>query len=252
MTVPEGEHVHQGPAIYGRFASWYDALYEAVGKDYAEEASQLRAIIGAHVDAPRSLLDVACGTGGHLAHLAGDFEVAVGIDAAAPMLAIARDRLPDEVELHEADFRGFDLGRRFDVVMCLFSAIGHAGSREGVRAAMTAMAAHVDDGGVLMVEPWVTAGQWRDQHRDIDVARTDDGIVARVASSRREGDTAVVEFGWALADAGGAHVEHERHDLPLLTEDEYVDAISAAGLEALWQEGGLVGRGLVIGRREAA
>lgn len=239
------------PAMYERFARWYDPLYAAAGKDYAREASQLLALVSAHVDRPRSLLDVACGTGGHLEHLAPHFGIVVGVDAAPAMLAVARERLPDSVELHEADFREFELGRTFDVVTCLFSAIGHAETHDGVRAAMRSMARHVAPGGVLVVEPWVTTRRWTDGYRDIDVALTDDGVVARVAASSRLGTTAVLEFGWAIADEDGSHVERERHELPLLTEDEYVEAMAATGIDASWRDGGFSGRGLVVGYQAA-
>lgn len=240
-----------GSAMYERFARWYDALYAAAGKDYEREASQLLELIRSRVSSPADLLDVACGTGGHLAELVDEFDEVVGVDASPAMLGVARQRLPDSVELHEADFRDFDLGRTFDVVTCLFSAIGHAGTHDGIRAAMRSMVGHVAPGGVLVVEPWVTMERWEEGYRDLDIARTDDGVVARVAYSARRGTTALLEFGWAVADEEGAHVDHERHELPLLTEDEYVEAMASTGLDVVWQDGGLIGRGLVIGRREA-
>lgn len=86
-----------------------------------------------------SLLDVACGTGLHLQHLAPRFGHVEGLDLNERMLALARDRLPG-VPLHHGDMLDFDLGRRFDVITCLFSAIGHmkryADMSEAVATAM--------------------------------------------------------------------------------------------------------------------
>ena len=70
----------------------------------------------------RTLLDVACGTGRHLEYLRSSFETE-GVDADDAMLDVARARLRD-VPLSVGDMRDLDLGRRFDVVTCLFSAIG--------------------------------------------------------------------------------------------------------------------------------
>jgi ubiquinone/menaquinone biosynthesis C-methylase UbiE len=59
-------------------AAWYDAIYES--KDYVSDSAQIDAHIRRH---KRSngvrLLDVACGTGGHLVHLTGQYD-AEGLD----------------------------------------------------------------------------------------------------------------------------------------------------------------------------
>lgn len=47
-------------------------------------------------------LDVACGTGRHMAHLAGRGHTVIGTDVSPGMLAVAREKLPD-AELHLAD-----------------------------------------------------------------------------------------------------------------------------------------------------
>jgi ubiquinone/menaquinone biosynthesis C-methylase UbiE len=107
--------------MFSRSADLYDALY-ATFKDYADEAARLRELIGPDA---RTLLDVACGTGAHLELLREHYEV-VGLDLDPELLAIARGRLPG-VELVEGDMTGFDLGRRFDAVACLFSSIGTPG-----------------------------------------------------------------------------------------------------------------------------
>ena len=52
----------------------------------------------------------------------------------------------------------FDLGERFDVVVCLFSAIGYT---KHLDRANGAMARHVAAGGVLIVEPWFSRDEWK-------------------------------------------------------------------------------------------
>ena len=75
----------------------------------------------------RALLDVACGTGKHLERLAQDHSVE-GMDLDAALLELALRRLPG-VPLHQADMTSFELGRRFDAVVCLFSSIGYVKTR---------------------------------------------------------------------------------------------------------------------------
>src|SRR5207302_1516830 len=101
----------------------YDLVYAAAGKDYAAEAAQAAALIRERAPAALTLLDVACGTGEHLRHLAGSFAVE-GVDADPAMLAEAHRKLP-QTPLHEGDMRTLQLGRRFDAVTCLFSSVGY-------------------------------------------------------------------------------------------------------------------------------
>ena len=75
------------------------------------------------------------------------------------MLEVARARHP-EITFHQGDMRTFDLGRRFDVVTCLFSSIGYLRSPSDLRAAVINMARHLQPGGVLIIEPWLTEETW--------------------------------------------------------------------------------------------
>ena len=59
--------------------------------------------------------------------------------------------------LEVADMTSFDLGRRFDVVTCLFSSIGYVGTAERLDQAIATMAAHLEPGGTLIVEPWLAS-----------------------------------------------------------------------------------------------
>jgi SAM-dependent methyltransferase len=137
--------------MYRDSARYYDAIYGF--KDYAAEAAAVSARIRAHRPEAATLLDVACGTGAHLAHFAREYRVE-GIDLSQEQLAIARARLPG-IELHQGDMTTFDLGKTFDAVTCMFSSIGYIGTLDGLDAAIGRMAAHLAPGGVLVVEPWL-------------------------------------------------------------------------------------------------
>ncbi|TSA50235.1 class I SAM-dependent methyltransferase, partial [archaeon] len=65
---------------------------------------------------------MACGTGKHIEYLKDQFEIE-GLDISREMLEIAHVRNPN-VTFHQADMTDFDLGKKFDVITCLFSAIG--------------------------------------------------------------------------------------------------------------------------------
>src|ERR1041384_3760462 len=131
--------------MFTKSADLYDAVYH--WKDYEGECARLGGLIKEFARRPCStLLDVACGTGGHLAYLHGQFKCE-GLDSDSRMLSIAKRRCPD-VPLHVGDMIDFDLERQFDVVTCLFSSIGYTKSKHGLNDAVQNMARHVHAGGL--------------------------------------------------------------------------------------------------------
>jgi len=100
--------------MYEHSATAYDALYAMRGKDYRREAERVVARIRRHRPQARSLLDVACGTGLHLAAFAElGFDVE-GVELSEAMIVACRRQEPD-VAIHAGDMRTFRLERRFDV-----------------------------------------------------------------------------------------------------------------------------------------
>ena len=230
-------------------ARFYDAIYGF--KDYEGEAAEIDARIQRACPGASTLLDVACGTGGHLRHLHGRY-ACEGIDLAEEQLAVATERLPD-VAFHLADMTSFDLGRTFDAVICMFSSIGYAGTIDRVRAAVAAMGRHLRPGGVLIVEPWLEPDAWQDGHLSFLAVDEDDIKIARMARSETHGRLAVMAFEHlVLTHEHG--VEHfvERHELALFTVGEYLEAFAAAGLDAEHDPEGPIGRGLYTAIRPYA
>jgi len=231
--------------MFTETAELYDLFYES--KDYAGEAAKVRQIVEERAPGARTLLDVACGTGHHLEHLRTWYEVE-GLDLDEGLLRVAGERLPD-VPLHVGDMRDFDLGRRFDVVTCLFSSIGYAGSPEGMQTAVGAMARHVVPGGLLIVEPWLSPSVFDPNHRSgVMTVERDDLIAVRMNDSRVEGRRSIMNFHYLVARPG-APLEQlvETHALGLFTDDEYRAAFEGAGLGVEHDSEGLMGRGLWIG-----
>ena len=122
--------------MFTESAPWYDRFQ--AGKDYVGEAQRVMDLIRDAQPRAHTLLDVACGTGGHLSYFRQVF-TCHGLDLDGGLLEVARQRLPD-VPLTRADMTGFDLAQRFDAVTCLFSSIGYTASVAGLRAATRAMA----------------------------------------------------------------------------------------------------------------
>jgi SAM-dependent methyltransferase len=228
-------------------ADYYDVLHASRGKDYAAEAATVDVAIRAHGrSGGRQLLDAACGTGLHLQHLRDSYTVE-GLDVDDRMLARARERLGADVPLHRADMRSFDLGRSFDAVTCLFSAIGHTRSVAGLRRATARMAAHLKPGGVLVVEPWVHPENWKGERGlFVDLADRPDVKVARIGLTVRRGRLTTLEMHYLAGTLDGVEHVVERLQLGLFTHDEYVAALERVGLSVHHDPHGLIGRGLYV------
>jgi SAM-dependent methyltransferase len=233
--------------VFTRSEHLYDAVYRF--KDYAAEAERLHELIEERRPGATTLLDVACGTGKHLEQLARWYDVE-GVDLDPAMLEVARARMP-AVPLHAGDMTQFDLGRRFDVVACLFSSIGYAGTLEAVRRAVAAMAAHLEPGGLLVVEPWVSPDVWEDGKPRLLVVDEPGLKVARMNVSRRVDRLSILDFTYLVGTSEGVEVFTERHEAVLLTDEEYRAAFTAAGLSVEHDDQGLMGRGLFLGRSPA-
>ena len=146
--------------MYSESADLYDLVYLNQGKDYAAEAAQIRELVQRYKKSEGNLLlDVACGTGLHAGYLREFFQVE-GLDIAEDMIEAARKKYPD-IPFHTGDMRGFDLGREFDVVTCLFSSIGYVADTDQLNSAIASMNRHLKPGGVLLVEPWFGPDTWK-------------------------------------------------------------------------------------------
>jgi len=196
----------------------------------------------------RTLLDVACGTGAHLAELRGRYRVE-GADLSESMLAVAARRLGD-VPLHHADMRTLDLGRTFDVVLCLFSSIAYMTEGSEMRRAVARIAAHVAPGGLMVLDGWVRPDAWKTGHRpDPEVAQDDDTTVVRVAFSRRMENITELDMHHLVQTSDGVDYFMESHRLALTPTADYVAAVEDAGLQATVIPDYLPNRDRVVGVR---
>jgi SAM-dependent methyltransferase len=228
---------------YQKSARWYDTIYGF--KDYAAEAELVRVLVVESRPGARRLLDVACGTGEHLRHLQASFEVE-GIDASADMLAVAREKLAG-VPLHQADMRTFDLGRTFDAAICLFSAVGHLADEVELGDAMHSIARHLEPGGVLLLEPWLTPEAYAPGGVHGLFVDRPDVKLARINVSVLSGRTSVFDMHHLVGTPDG--VEHfvEHLELTLFPLDSYRHAMAAAGMSVRFDPDGPTGRGLFTG-----
>lgn len=230
--------------MFDRSAAYYDAIYSF--KDYAREAALADERIREHSRSPgRSLLDVACGTGEHLRYFREKHDVE-GLDLDDTMLDVARRKHPD-LRFHHADMADFELGRRFDAIVCLFSSVGYLGTVARLRQAVASMARHLAPGGVLMVEPWLTPQVFRGGALSANFVDEPHLKIARFSVNNVRDRISVIDFHYLVTTLEQTLNFTERHELTLYTHDEYLGAFEASGLTPIHDPEGLSGRGLYLG-----
>jgi SAM-dependent methyltransferase len=230
--------------MFTKIAAYYDRLYHF--KDYAGAAARVREHVLQRVPTARTLLDVGCGTGQHLGHLSGTFEVE-GLDLNPDLLQVARERCPG-VPLHQGDMASFALPRRFDVITCLFSSIAYVRTPERMRATVANFVRHLAPGGLVLVEPWFTPESFWSDTLTGNVADHGDLKIYWMYTSRREDRLSVLDIHYLVGQPSGVEHFTERHEMGLFTHEEYLAAFRHAGLEPQHDPVGIFRRGLYLGR----
>jgi ubiquinone/menaquinone biosynthesis C-methylase UbiE len=227
---------------------YYDDIYATMGKDYAAETDKLYAFIQkCKSTTGNTLLDVACGTGMHASFLSKYYEV-MGTDLNIDMLKVARKKHP-KIRFRKADMKDFDLGRQFDVVTCLFSAIGYMKTKTELQKAIRSMSRHLLPGGVLLVEPWFTPKQWHVGHVSTVQVDKPEIKIFRMSHSEKKGKISILDFQYLIGTSKGIQHISENHEFGLFTHEEYLETFENAGLNVTHDSEGVDGRGLYIGTK---
>ena len=232
--------------MYLKSAKYYDAIYSFV--DYAAASTKLRALLQELVPHASSLLDVACGTGKHCELIDKDFGTIEGFDISPGLLEVARARLPHRT-FHQGDMADFTLGKSFDVVTCLFSAIAYAETLERMQATVRNLAAHVAVGGVVIVEPWFSPDTYWSGHVTANHVDEPELKISWMYIAQKVGLVSVLDINYMVGTPQSVEHFKEEHRMGLFTHQQYLDAFVAAGLDVSHDTKGLVGRGMYVGRR---
>lgn len=237
--------------MYGpEFAEIYDHVYTLRGKDYPAETKYVTEQIRGRLPEASSLLDVACGTGGHLRYFDELFQHVEGVEISEAMLSVARDRMPG-IPLHQGDMRAFDVGRTFDALVCMFAAVAHQSADE-LAGTLRCFARHLRPGGVVVVEPWWFPETFLDGYVAADVLTPDHRTISRVSHTRLQDGASHMDVHYVVADAGGARHFVESYVHQLFSRELYERTLREAGFTTEYIEGAQSGRGLFLGVKEGA
>jgi SAM-dependent methyltransferase len=230
---------------YEHAAEYYDLFY-ASEKDYVAESQLLATLIRESNPAARSILDVACGTGAHAESLIDLGFTVHGVDSEPKFIDIARSKCP-EAKFFVGDMTSLDLGSRYDVVTCLFSAIGYVRTEDALRAAIQSMRSHLNPDGVLVIDPWFEPGQLSDGWVSTLTGKRNGLEVCRMSRTVLDDAISRLEFEYLIGRASGIERISEVHELGLFAQEQMEAAFTAAGLIVERKPEILRTRGIYIG-----
>lgn len=133
-------------ADYDLLAKFYDRLMS----DASLRSKRITRCIERYSPAASSLLELGCGTGAVLYGLSAAGSLA-GMDISLNMLDVARARLPG-VEFIQGDISSFDLGRRFDVIVCTYDVLNHLPIFDRWISCFACAGKHLTEGGLFIFD----------------------------------------------------------------------------------------------------
>ncbi|TVX94388.1 class I SAM-dependent methyltransferase [Paenibacillus agilis] len=228
--------------MFDKSAQLYDVIYSF--KDYEQEAEQIRDYIHSRHSGVRTVLDVACGTGRHVEYLNRAYRVD-GIDLNKEFVALAQHRNPDSSFWCE-DMTQFDVGRKYDVVMCFFSSIAYAKTLDAVVRTVQQFSNHLEDGGLILIEPWFTPEVWQPGFVSMIQHQTEEYQICRMTHADTEHGLSILNFEYLIGSKTGIEHRKERHELGLFGQEELTQAFEALGMKVEYDPVGLIGRGMYV------
>lgn len=118
--------------------------------DRAAATDRLRRLIRQANPKAKKILELGCGTGSVLKHLAKDYEV-WGVDLSGQMLSIARKKVA-KAKLFRQDMVTFRLPQKFDVIFCVYDSINHLLRFAAWKHLFANVARHLSEDGVFIFD----------------------------------------------------------------------------------------------------
>lgn len=235
--------------LYGDLARYYDLIYSF--KDYKKEVVRIKALVSKYKKSEgKELLDVASGTGHHLEYLKDEFSC-IGVDVSNEILEVARKNVKGVV-FKQADMTTLNLGKKFDVITCLFSSIGYVKTCKNLRKTIRNFSRHLKKGGVVLIEPWFTKSTYISGSPHMSIYDGKDIKIARLNVSELRGSLSVMDMHYLIAEKD-KEVKHfvDRHELGLFGIDETLKIMKTAGLQPKFLKHGLMPeRGMFLGVKQ--
>lgn len=212
-------------------------LYDLVFPDAGEQIGRMchEAFRRYLAVAPRSALDIGCGTGRHLEALAKTVSECWGADLLDSNVAYAKTARP-QLRFFQADMRTFRLGRTFDVITSFGNVLSYALTGADLALTVDTYAAHAHRGTLLILDvlnarSYLDGDAFRDRIEgsvdtpDFQATSVSTHVLDRAARILKR------TRAWRIRDRGP--VEEDYAEYRLLYPDELVQLLEAGGFQML-------------------
>lgn len=210
---------------FRNYAKYYDRIYLNM-KNYQKEAMILNGIIEQNEKKKsKTLLDVGCGTGEHLKHLSAHYRC-TGVDVNRQMVETAKKKVPDAT-FKVANMMTFSLDDKFDVLTCLFSAIGYVESFNNLVKTLGNFHNHLHDNGIAIVEPWIFRKDFKKGFIGLDTYEDENLKLARMGTSKLKDERWLIFLHYLIGEGGEIKYVKEVHKMVALDYDDYTKAFTS-------------------------
>lgn len=222
--------------VFGAYAGFYDTLY--ADKDYEAECDFLEQVFGPRgVATGASVLDLGCGTGGHVVPLALRGYAMTGVDRSAAMIDRAAAKVAEEgvgADLVVGDIRTVAFERVFDAVISMFAVVSYQLTDADAAAVFATARRHLRPGGVFVFDVWHGPAvlSQRPEVKTKTVAAADGDEITRVARPTLDEAARTVEVAYDVTrTSAGVVVERtaEAHVVRYFFADELRALLREAG-----------------------
>lgn len=142
--------------MFNRYAQYYDLFYRK--KNYKKECAFLQSILRAYgPSALKTILDLGCGTGGHLVPLAQRGYQLTGVDHSQAMLNVAQKKIREngiKAQLLKAELSNFRLRKKFDFIISMFSVMDYLIRDVDFKAALACVRDHMKKSSLFVFDFW--------------------------------------------------------------------------------------------------
>ena len=136
------------------FYSYYDALFQS--KDYSKETDLIFKLSKKYgIKSPKKVLEIGCGTGNHTKFLAQKSANLIAIDIDPKMVAIARQKIKQTINLKIIHSSVENLKQdKFDLIVAMFNVVTYIPTEKQLLEFMKAVASKLNREAIFIFDCW--------------------------------------------------------------------------------------------------
>lgn len=143
--------------IFDKYSEYYDLIYQK--KNYLKETNY---VLSHLKKKPKNILDIGCGTGGHLNYFNKKKINTVGIDFSKQMIKIAKKKNPGLSFFHK-DAKNFLFKSKFDLITSLFHVTSYIKKDKDLLKIFQNIKKHLSQNGTFIFDYWYRDAVKKDQ-----------------------------------------------------------------------------------------